>query len=172
MFRACLQQGHPHPHFSRVFRAIPNSREKKSQISHLQKTLEPHKCVIYTETGAARHHSHRRGGTGSTPGQKSCSASSLPWPRRGTWNKKSARTVVYGFIPNHVAANKPCHPVGVPHTRNYHRLSSTPQHRDENRSLNRNSLIRISQGFPGMGWRCPQLQFSTRDTCSRALHQP
>lgn len=29
----------------------------KSQNSHLEETLEPHKCVIYTETGAARHHS-------------------------------------------------------------------------------------------------------------------
>lgn len=30
--------------------------------------------------------------TGSTPALKSCSVSSLPWPRWGTWNKKSART--------------------------------------------------------------------------------
>lgn len=31
--------------------------EKKAQISHLGKTLEPHRCVIDPETGAARHHS-------------------------------------------------------------------------------------------------------------------
>lgn len=32
------------------------AEEKKPQISHLGKTLEPHKCVIYPESGAASQH--------------------------------------------------------------------------------------------------------------------
>lgn len=76
----------------------------------------------------------------------------------GTWNKKSARTVVYGFIPNPALANKACNPVGVPHARNHPGLSSTLQPRGGNRSLGRNSLIRIC---PWMGWRA--------QSCSSAL---
>lgn len=69
-FRACLQQGHPHPHLPRVLPAIHNSRGKKKKTPIFTLRENPRAtemCNLSREWGS------QLPWTGCAAGQKSCS---------------------------------------------------------------------------------------------------